>query len=141
MKTAIKTKVTKVAANDYAALLDELENNLTVQDELKDTLDPLQVREKELRALIVIEAVKRHEKYPTTSSGFGFVVKDGRVSYKVRKGKEHEALKYLMEVFPGVLAPSAAKLNDVMQPMLTLPTFIERIENAPTLAIRTTEQE
>lgn len=139
MKTATKTKVAKVPVVDYTSILDELEHNLTLQDEIQGTLDPLQKREKELRVLIVEEAVKRHEKYPTTSSGFGFVVKDGRVSYKVRKGQEDAALSYFMKEYPGVLIPSAAKINDVMAPKLELPGFIERVEGSPTLAIWTTK--
>lgn len=141
MKTLTKpAKAPKVKAVDYTALLDELESNLTLQDEIQSELDPLQNREKELRGAIVQEALLRGEKHPTTSSGLVFVVKDGRVSYKVRFGKQDEALRYFMENFPGVLAPSAAKVNDVMAPMLTLPTFIERVEGTPTLSLSKTEK-
>lgn len=125
-----------MAKDKLATLADELEMNLYQQEELQAIMKPLQEKEEIIRSEMVSGLLKKGLKFVRTSSGLGFGMVDGRVSYKVIKGREHEALDWAIKEFPGVLSIAAGKLNSVVQPMLNPPEFIERTQGEPHLAVQ-----
>lgn len=123
---------------------DELEEVIleisNIEAEYAEKLAPLKERELELRATAVTGLAKKGLEMIRTTSGLVFVMVKGRVSHKVIKGREKDALDWAIKEFPGVLSIAAAKLNSVVRPMLTLPSFIERVQSEPHLSVRTTEE-
>ena len=119
---------------------DELEVVMEQIDALKAQLEPLQAQEDAIRATLVKSLVAKGLQFVKTTSGLAFGLVKGRVSYKVREGKEPEAIAWAIKEFPGLLTIGAAKLNKVVQPMLTPPSFIERTEGVPHLSVRTSEE-
>jgi hypothetical protein len=128
------------AKTKLQALADALESNMEVQAELEAQLAPYKEQEEELRAEICEELVKRGLQYVKTTSGLGYGLVKGRVTFAIKKGMEDAGIKWALEAYPSILTVSAAKLNKVVQPMMELPEFIERKEGEPHLSVRTTEE-
>lgn len=128
-----------MAKDNLVKSADALEAIMEEIEILKAKLIPLEEEEEKLRGNIVKNLLKSGLQYCKTTSGLGFGLVKGRVSYKVKEGKEQEAMLWAINEYPSVLNISAAKLGKVVQPMITPPAFIERTEGEPHLAVRTTE--
>lgn len=121
-------------------LADELEDIMDKKAEVEEVLRPIEEREAEIRKELAQGLIAKGFQYIKTTSGLGFGIVKGRVMYAVKDGREHEAMQWATENFPGVLTISAARLNKVVQPMLNVPEFIERKEGLPHLSVRTTNE-
>jgi hypothetical protein len=118
------------------SLADELELVMERIAEREEELKPLKEREDEIRTQLCDLLLKQGLQFVKTSSGLAFGLVKGRVSFKVVKGREDEAIRWAVKEYPSILSIAAAKLNKVVQPMLELPEFIERTEGDPYLAVR-----
>lgn len=128
-----------MAKNKLVILADELEEVMDKIEALKADIKSLEEREDEIRAELVKGLLKTGLSYVKTTSGMGFGMVAGRVSWKVKDGQEQQAIQWAIAEFPGLLSIASAKLNKVVQPMLNPPEFVERKEGEPHLAVRTTE--
>lgn len=127
--------------NKLLADADELEDIIGRRQELEDQLKTIKEYEDQLRESIVKDLLKKGLQYCKTTSGLGFGMVKGKVSYKVKDGKEQEAIQWAIQEFPGLLSISASKLGKVVQPMMSPPEFIERKQSEPHLSVRVTESE
>lgn len=121
-------------ANELEQVMDEIEAK-------KAELAPLEEREAEIRKELCDYLRQVGRDYTRTSSGLGFGIVKGRVTYTIKKGigMREKAVQWAMKEYPGILSISAADLNKVAAPMFELPDFIERKEGAPHLTVKTTE--
>lgn len=122
-------------------LADELEQNLYQQEELQIILKPLKEKEDAIRAELVTSMLKKGLKFIRTESGLAFGITPGRVTFKVKPGKEQEAIVWAQENYPSILSLASAKLNSVVKPMLKIPAFLDRVEGESFLSVRTQETE
>jgi hypothetical protein len=121
-------------------LATKLEKVMEQIEFIKAELQPLQEREEELRKELTAYLLQVGREFTRTSSGLGFGIVKGRVTYSVKKGMEDTALAWAVAEYPAVLTIAAAKLNAVVRPMLEVPEFIVRKEGEPHLSVRTTEE-
>lgn len=129
-----------MAKEKLVTLADELEEVMDKIEALKAEMKPFEEREDEIRAELVKGLLKKGLSYVKTTSGMGFGMVAGKVSWKIKDGQEQTAIQWAIQEFPGLLSIAAAKLNKVVQPMLNPPKFIERKEGEPHLSVRTTEE-
>lgn len=120
---------------------DALEQILDQIAEVEAILKPLKEKEDEIRDELVLTMQKKGYDSIRTTSGLGFVIVKGRVSFKVKDGKEQDAIAWALDKFPSIVTLAAAKLNKVAQPLMELPEFIERTQGEPHLSVRSTESE
>lgn len=130
-----------MAKDKILSLADELEEVMHNIDVMEESILPFKKREEEIREELVKSLLKKGLEYVRTSSGLSFGLVSGRVTFKVKKGKEQQALKWALEEYPSIVSLTAAKLNKVAQPMLDLPDFLERTAGEPHLAVRTNNEE
>ncbi len=133
-----ETKVKKVPA--WTALADELEKVLDQKAEIEAVLKPIKEREEYLREELAVLMWKKNKDDVATTSGLWWHLNKGRVSFKVKRGMENDALQWAMKEYPSVLSFTAAKLNAVVMPMLNPPPFFDRINGDPYVAISKTEK-
>ncbi len=129
-----------MAAPKDIQLASELEKVMDQIEHLKAQLVPLQEQETTIRTDLTAYLLKIGRDYTRTTSGLGFGLVKGRVTYKVIAGKEQEAIEWARAEYPSLLTIASAKLNKVVQPMLNPPSFVERTEGEPHLAVRTNEE-
>lgn len=120
-------------------LADDLENNLDQQEEIQVVLIPYQEKEKEIRAELMQTMQQKGWKFARATSGLGFGITLGRKTFAVKKGMEETALEWAKTNFPSILTLSAAKLAQVVKPMLELPAFVEEKVGEPFLSVRQQE--
>lgn len=128
-----------MAKDKLVTLGDSLEEVMDRIEALKAELKPLLEQEEVIREDMTKGLLKKGLRYVKTSSGLAFGLVSGKTSFKVKQGKEKEALDWAMVQFPGILSITASKLNAVVKPMLTPPEFIERFDAPPHLAVRAQE--
>lgn len=126
------------------SLADELEQVTDQIEEIKAELDPLEEREKEIRAELCESLIKKGLQYVRTTSGMGYGITKGRVTYGIKKGigLRAKAVEWAVQNYPSILTISAADLGTVVGPMMPaqVPDFVERRESPPHLSVRTNEQ-
>lgn len=125
-------------------LADQLEQVTNKHSEAKqacaEILDPLKEQEELLREELAVAMYKENHDDIDTSTGLRWHLNKGRVSFKVKKGCEKEALDWAMKDYPSLLSLTAAKVNTVVAPMLNPPLFFDRIDGDPYVAISRTEK-
>jgi hypothetical protein len=129
-----------MAKNKLQILADELVTVLYQRAEVEVALKPIKDREEYLREELAVQMWKKGEDDVATSSGLSWHLNKGRVSFKIKKGMEGEALNWAMENYPSLLSLTAAKVNAVVMPMLNPPPFFDRVEGDPYIAISKTEK-
>lgn len=122
-------------------LADDLEKNLDQQEEIKALLAPFQEKEKEIRVSLIETMQKKGWKFARATSGLGFGITQGRKTYGIIKGMEEKSMEWATKNFPSILTISAAKLAQVVKPMLELPDFVEEKLGEPFLTVRQQEIE
>lgn len=121
-------------------LADELEKVLDQKTEVEAVLKPIKDREDYLREELAVMMWKKNKDDVDTTSGLRWHLNKGRVSFKVKKGMDADALDWAMKEYPSILSFTAAKLTAVVMPMLNPPPFFDRIEGDPFVAISKTEK-
>lgn len=130
-----------MAKDKLQTLADQLEQVMDSRAELEAQLQPIKDIEESIRAELLAAMAKKGYKSISATSGLGWTVVNGRVSHSIKKGMEAQAIEWATENYPSILSIAAPKLNKVVQPMLELPTFIERKQGEPYLSVRSNEDE
>lgn len=130
----------KMAKSKIQTLADELEIVLNQKMEIEQILDPVKEKEADLRLQLALAMWKGNKDDIDTSTGLRWHLNKGRVSFKVKKGMEKEALDWAMKDYPSLLSLTAAKVNAVVTPMLNPPMFFDRVDGDPYVAISKTEK-
>ncbi len=134
-----------MATPKHIELANQLEEVLDlrakVAAEFAEIDSPLAEKEEKLREDLLKVFIKNKLQHTRADSGLGFVLTKGKVSIKIKKGREADALKWALEEYPSILQPAAAKLTKVALPMVALPDFLERVEGNPHITIRQNEDE
>lgn len=125
-------------ANQLEEVLDLREK---VAAEFAEIDTPLAEKEAKIREELLKVFIKNRLQHTRADSGLGFVLVKGKVSIKIKKGREADALKWAMQEYPSILQPAAAKLTKVALPMVELPEFLERTQGEPHIAVRANEDE
>lgn len=112
-----------------------------VEAEYAEHINPLIEKEEQLREDLLKVFIKNRLQHTRSYSGLGFVLVKGKVSVKIKKGRESDALKWAIEEYPSILQPASAKLTKVALPLAELPDFLERVEGEPHIAVRQNEDE
>lgn len=118
---------------------DELEKVLDQIEELQALMTPFKDREVELRTKLLETMKKKGYRYVSATSGLGWGITHGRVTYTIKKGMEETAMKWALSDFPAILTISSAKLAKVVKPMLQQPDFMEENKGEDFLTVRQNE--
>lgn len=103
-------------------------------------LTPLEEYEEQVREKIVKGLLKEGFTYIKCSSGMGFGIVQGKKTFAIKKGSEHEALEWAKTNYPSILAINKSDLAKVLKPLLSVPEWFEEKQGDPHLSVRAAEE-